>query len=199
MVAPRLSESDYLPRRKTNFRSLLERIADQGDRARQIIRRIRDHVVKRETDRRIENHTIEEASGLALLGVGQGLKLEIRVDDDAKQAVIDKVQIQQVLVNLVRNAAQAMGDSMRRELSIATARAGGMVEISVSDTGPGLPETVRAKLFEPFVTTKPDGMGVGLSVCRTIIEAHGGELRAEDCADGGTIFRLTVPGPSDSP
>ena len=178
----------------------ITRIADEGARARQIIRRIRDHVAKRETERRVENlsNTIEEASGLALLGVGQDLKLEIRVDDDAKEAVIDKVQIQQVLVNLVRNAAQAMDGSARRELSIVTARAGGMVEISVSDTGPGLPETVRAKLFEPFVTTKPDGMGVGLSVCRTIIEAHGGELRAENGANGGAVFRLTIPGSSDS-
>ena len=178
----------------------IKRIADEGDRARQIIRRIRDHVAKRETERRVENlsNTIGEASGLALLGVGQDLKLEIRVDADAKEAVIDKVQIQQVLVNLVRNAAQAMEGSARREISIVTARASDMVEISVSDTGPGLPETVRAKLFEPFVTTKPDGMGVGLSVCRTIIEAHGGELRAENGADGGTVFRFTIPGPSAS-
>ena len=68
-----------------------------------------------------------------------------------------------------------------------------MVEISVADTGPGLPESVRARLFQPFVTTKPNGMGVGLSVCRTIVEAHGGELRAEEGAAGGTVFRLTVP------
>ena len=68
------------------------------------------------------------------------------------------------------------------------------MEISVADTGPGLPKRVRARLFEPFVTTKPNGMGVGLSVCRTIVEAHGGELCAEDGAGGGTIFRLTVPG-----
>ena len=176
----------------------IERIAEQGDRARQIIRRLRDQVAKREATRRVESlsKTIEEASGLALLGVGRGLKLEIRVDQDATEAVIDKVQIQQVLLNLMRNAAEAMDGSPRRELSISTARAGGMVEISVSDTGHGLAESVRARLFEPFVTTKPDGMGVGLSVCRTIIEAHGGKLRAEDGAGGGTIFRLTVPGPS---
>ena len=151
---------------------------------------------KRETERRVESlsKTIEEASSLALLGIGQGLKLNIRVDDDADEAVIDKVQIQQVLLNLVRNAAEAMDGSAQRELSIATARAGGMVEISVADTGPGLPESVRARLFEPFVTTKPNGMGIGLSVSRTIIEAHGGEIRAERGAGGGTVFRLTVPG-----
>ena len=129
-----------------------------------------------------------------MLGIAQGLKLDIRVDDDADEAVIDKVQIQQVLLNLVRNAAEAMDDSPQRELSIATARAGGMVEISVADTGPGLPESVRARLFQPFVTTKPNGMGIGLSVSRTIIEAHGGEIRAEHGAGGGTVFRLTVPG-----
>ena len=174
----------------------VDRIEDQGDRARQIIRRLRDQVTKRETERRVESlsKTIEEASSLALLGIGQGLKLDIRVDDDADEAVIDKVQIQQVLLNLVRNAAEAMDGSAQRELSIATARAGGMVEISVADTGPGLPESVRARLFEPFVTTKPNGMGIGLSVSRTIIEAHGGEIRAERGAGGGTVFRLTVPG-----
>ena len=174
----------------------VDRIEDQGDRARQIIRRLRDQVTKREPERRVESlsKTIEEASSLALLGIGQGLKLDIRVDDDADEAVIDKVQIQQVLLNLVRNAAEAMDGSAQRELSIATARAGGMVEISVADTGPGLPESVRARLFEPFVTTKPNGMGIGLSVSRTIIEAHGGEIRAERGAGGGTVFRLTVPG-----
>ena len=174
----------------------VDRIADQGDRARQIIRRLRDQVTKREPERRVESlsKTIEEASSLALLGIAQGLKLDIRVDDDADEAVIDKVQIQQVLLNLVRNAAEAMDGSAQRELSIATARAGGMVEISVADTGPGLPESVRARLFQPFVTTKPNGMGIGLSVSRTIIEAHGGEIRAERGAGGGTVFRLTVPG-----
>jgi two-component system, LuxR family, sensor kinase FixL len=175
----------------------IERIAEQGNRARQIIQRLRDQVAKREATRRVENlsKTIEEASGLALLGVGRGLKLEIRVDQDATEAIIDKVQIQQVLLNLMRNAAEAMDGTPRRELSISTVRAGGMVEISVSDTGHGLAASVRERLFEPFVTTKPEGMGVGLSVCRTIIEAHGGQLRAEDGAGGGTIFRLTVPGP----
>jgi two-component system sensor kinase FixL len=153
-------------------------------------------VTRREPERRVESlsKTIEEASSLALLGIPQGLKLDIRVDDDADEAVIDKVQIQQVLLNLVRNAAEAMDGSPHRELSIATARAGGMVEISVTDTGPGLPESVRARLFQPFVTTKPNGMGIGLSVSRNIIEAHGGKIRAEHGAGGGTVFRLTVPG-----
>lgn len=173
----------------------IERITEQGNRAQQIVQRLRDFVNKRETERRVESvlKTIEEASGLALIGVGQGLNLDIRVDDSATEAVIDKIQIQQVLLNLMRNALEAMAGSARRELSITTVRAGDMVEISVADTGPGLPESVRARLFQPFVTTKSSGMGVGLSVCRTIVEAHGGELRVEDGAGGGTVFLFTVP------
>jgi len=178
-------------------RQAIERIAEQADRARQIVQRLRDLARKGETERRVESllRTIEEASALALLGVGQGLKLDVHVNSDAAEAVIDKIQIQQVLLNLMRNAAEAMAGFARRELSIATARVGDMVEISVADTGPGLPETVRARLFQPFVTTKSAGMGVGLSVSRTIVEAHGGELRAEDMSGGGTVFRLTVPHP----
>jgi two-component system sensor kinase FixL len=173
----------------------IERITEQGNRAQQIVQRLRDFVNKRETERRVESvlKTIEEASGLALIGVGQGLNLDIRVDDSATEAVIDKIQIQQVLLNLMRNAVEAMAGSARRELSITTVRAGDMVAISVADTGPGLPESVRARLFQPFVTTKSSGMGVGLSVCRTIVEAHGGELRVEDGAGGGTVFLFTVP------
>jgi two-component system sensor kinase FixL len=173
----------------------MARIAQQTDRARQIVRRLRDLVRKGQTEKRLENlpKAIEEASALALIGVGKDLKLDIRVDDDATEAFIDKIQIQQVLLNLMRNAVEAMAGAPRRELSVLAAPAGDMVELRVTDTGPGLPEAVRARLFQPFVTTKPNGIGVGLSVCRTIVEAHGGDLRAEDGRGGGTVFRLTVP------
>lgn len=96
-------------------------------------------------------------------------------------------------MNLMRNALEAMAGLEQRALTIIAARAGEKIEIRVADTGPGLPEQVRDRLFEPFVTTKPDGMGVGLSVCRTIVEAHGGQLSGEDRAGGGTVFRLTIP------
>jgi two-component system sensor kinase FixL len=173
----------------------IERIAEQGDRARQIIRNLRDHARKREMEKRPECvlTIIEEASALARLGAAESLSLTIRVDGDATVAIVDRIQIQQVLLNLIRNAAEAMAGSAQRELSITAARVADMVEISVADSGPGLPESVRARLFQPFVTTKRDGMGVGLSVCRTIVEVHGGELRAEDGVGGGTVFRLTVP------
>jgi two-component system sensor kinase FixL len=172
----------------------MQKVVEQGDRARQIIQRIRDHVSKRATEKQVESllGTIEEASALAMVGV-HGLKLKIQVDEDAREAVIDKIQIQQVLLNLMRNAAEAMAGLARRELSITAIRTKNMIEISVADTGPGLPEAVRARLFQPFVTTKLDGMGVGLSVCHTIVEAHGGALRAEEGRGGGTVFRLTLP------
>jgi two-component system sensor kinase FixL len=173
----------------------IERVAEQADRARQIIRRLRDLVRKSESEKQRESVlvTIEEATALALVGVGQGLKLDIRVAEDASQAMIDKVQIQQVLINLMRNAVEAMATVSKRELTVSATRLGDMVEIRVTDSGPGLPEPVRAKLFQPFVTTKPDGMGVGLSVCRAIVEAHGGELHGGDAVGGGTVFRFTVP------
>jgi two-component system, LuxR family, sensor kinase FixL len=130
---------------------------------------------------------------LALVGTGQDLRLNIRIDQAATEVLIDKVQIQQVLINLIRNALEAMAHSSRPALTISARSVNGMAEISVADTGPGLPESVRARLFQPFVTTKPAGMGVGLSVCHTIIEMHNGQLEAANAEGGGTIFRFTVP------
>jgi two-component system sensor kinase FixL len=179
----------------------MEKVAEQATRARQIIQRLRDLVKRGDAQKQAENVavTIEEASALALAGAGDRVKLRIAIDDDATEAFMDKIQIQQVLLNLMRNAMEAMAGAERRELTIFARRLGGMIEFRVIDTGPGLPETVRARLFQPFVTTKPEGMGVGLSVCHAIIEAHGGELLAEDAPEGGTIFRFTVPRPAGSP
>ena len=173
----------------------MERIAEQAERARQIIQRLRALVRKEQTQRRIENlpRTIEEASALALAGTGHKIRLDLRLNQNATEVVIDKVQIQQVLINLIRNAIEAMDGSSRQQLTITAKRAGDMVEIGVADCGPGLTQTVRARLFQPFVTTKPGGMGIGLSVCRGIVEAHGGEIRAEDAETGGTVFWFTVP------
>jgi two-component system sensor kinase FixL len=113
----------------------------------------------------------------------------------ADSVLVDRVQIQQVLLNLMRNAIEAMADSqsVQRELRISTRLSDeGMVEISVADTGQGISPSVAEQLFRPFVTTKRHGMGVGLSISRTIVEAHGGRLWVEPNPDGGAIFRLTV-------
>jgi len=174
----------------------LERIADQTERTRQIVQRIRDFVKKRDGQMRTENlsHVIDEAVALTRLSIrDKGLTLGVRMDASDLPVEINRVQVQQVLFNLLRNGIEAMQDRPRRELLVATNLVqGGMVQISVADTGPGLPDEVRKKLFEPFVTTKENGMGVGLSVCRAIVEAHRGRMWADDNPGGGTVFRFTV-------
>ena len=176
--------------------SALERIADQANRAREIVQRIRDFVKKRDVKMRAENlsQVIEEAIALTRTSVGDtGLTLDTQIDPAGLQVEIDKIQVQQVLFNLLRNGIEAMQGQQRRELVVATNPVqGGMVQISVADTGPGLPDEVRKRLFQPFVTTKASGMGVGLSVCRAIVEAHQGRLWADDNPGGGTVFRFTV-------
>ena len=136
----------------------------------------------------------EEAAALALLGSGRGVRLTTEFARNLPSVFIDKVQIQQVLLNLIRNAVEAMHDSPRRELAIkALLSEDGVVEISVADSGPGLPQRVREKLFQPFITTKPSGMGVGLSICRGIIEAHGGRMWLSDASAAGADFHFTLP------
>jgi two-component system sensor kinase FixL len=105
----------------------------------------------------------------------------------------DKVQIQQVLLNLMRNAVEAMEGSPRRELVVSTdAAEDDMVTVGVSDTGSGISPDMSSQLFQPFVTTKRHGMGVGLSISRTIVEAHGGRIEVAPNPGGGTVFRFTL-------
>ena len=107
--------------------------------------------------------------------------------------IADRVQIQQVILNLIRNAIEAMEGLPRRELSISTEPADdAMVAVSIADTGTGLAPEIPPKLFEPFISTKSTGMGVGLSISRTIIEAHGGVISAKPNEGGGTVFRFTL-------
>jgi PAS domain S-box-containing protein len=108
----------------------------------------------------------------------------------------DKVQLQQVALNLILNAADALSDSPpdRRQVEVLTAPAGGGVRISVLDRGPGIPEEVLKKIFEPFFTTKAQGMGMGLAISRTIVEHHGGRVRAENRPEGGAAFHVELPG-----
>jgi two-component system sensor kinase FixL len=179
----------------------LQKAADQALRAGEIIRRLRDFVSRGETEVAVENLSklVEEASALALVGAKQhGVRVRFNLSPEADRVFADKVQVQQVLLNLMRNAMEAMAEagSPRRELVISTALVNGdgdMVEASVSDTGPGIAPQIAGQLFQPFVTTKRQGMGVGLSISRTIIEAHGGELRLQTNPGGGAKFTFTLP------
>jgi two-component system sensor kinase FixL len=122
-----------------------------------------------------------------------GTRVFFSFDRRPHLVVVDKVQIQQVILNLMRNALEALRDMEQRDLKITTRAVDAeTVEISVIDTGPGIAPEIAEKLFQPFMTTKRNGMGVGLSISRTIIEAHGGKLWAESNPEGGTIFRLTL-------
>jgi PAS domain S-box-containing protein len=182
---------------------ILAKAGEQTARAAQIIRRLRNFVEKGKTDQRAESlaDMIDEARALATVGAAQqGVKVTVAVTPGADVAVVDKIQIEQVIVNLARNAIEAMAESERRELTIATAlHAPGLIEVRIADTGPGLPDDVARQLFKPFVTTKSHGMGIGLSICQSIIEAHGGKIRAEPNPGGGTVFVFTVPAAQREP
>jgi two-component system sensor kinase FixL len=181
----------------TKIESALDRAAEQAVRAGQIIRRLRDFVSRGESEKRVESLSklIEEAGALGLAGAReQNVRLRFDLDPGADLVLADRVQIQQVLVNLFRNALEAMAQSLRRELVVANARAADdMIEVEVSDTGSGFQDDVIPNLFQTFFTTKDTGMGVGLSISRSIIEAHGGRMWAESNASGGATFRFTLP------
>lgn len=177
-------------------RGALESAAEQALRAGQIIRRLREFVARGESDRQQEDirALTEEASALALVGARElGIRFNFDVAEDVPGVLVDKIQIQQVLLNLMRNAIEAMAESDVRELGVTIDMLGeDMVQIDVADTGSGIRPDIAAQLFQPFVTSKRYGMGVGLSISRTIVEAHGGNLWAEPQTGGGTIFHMTL-------
>lgn len=178
-------------------RELIDKAAEQTGRAGQIIRRLRDFVEKREAFRAEEdlNQTIREAIALALIGASDSnVKVAVDFDPNISPVIMDRIQIQQVVVNLVRNAVEAMQSVERREILIKTGTdEPGYIYASFADTGPGLPEEVASRLFQPFVTTKEKGMGIGLSICQTIVKAHGGRLWAARDGSDGTTFRFRLP------
>ena len=175
----------------------LDRAAEQAIRAGEIIRRLRTFVAREASEKRVESLSkmVEEAGALGLTGAReQGVFLRFNLDPSCDLVLADRVQIQQVLVNLFRNALEAMAPSTHRELIASNTRAADdMIEIAVSDTGSGFAGDALANLFRPFFTTKESGMGVGLSISRTIIETHGGRMWAETNKSGGATFRFTLP------
>ncbi|MGC2201393.1 MAG: PAS domain S-box protein [Stellaceae bacterium] len=177
---------------------MMEKAIAQAQRAGDVIRRLRGFVSKGETERRIHslNQLVEEALALALVGARQrGVRTSLELDHTLAPVLVDHVQIQQVVLNLVRNAVEAMEQVDRRGLTIATRAIAekGMAEIVVADTGPGIAAELADRLFQPFVTTKPTGMGLGLSICREIVEAHHGRLTVAPASSGGAVFRVILP------
>lgn len=175
----------------------LDETARQALRAGDIIRHLREFVTRGDTDKNPQDikKLVEEAGGLALVGSRErGIKTSFVYDHDVRTVIADRVQIQQVLINLMRNGMEAMRDSPTKSLEIRTGRnEAGDAEVTVSDTGPGIASDIEPQLFQPFVTSKPGGMGIGLSISRRIIEAHGGEIRYSQNPKGGAAFSFTLP------
>jgi two-component system, LuxR family, sensor kinase FixL len=186
---------------RLKIENAMDRAAEQAIRAGQIIRRLRDFVSRGESEKRVESLSklIEEAGALGLTGAReQGVRLRFNLNAEHDLVLVDRVQIQQVLVNLFRNALEAMAHSPQRQLIASNAKvADDMIEVAIFDTGPGIPDEVMPNLFQTFYTTKETGMGVGLSISRSIIEAHGGRMWAEANSSGGATFRFTLPAASN--
>ena len=178
-------------------REALDEAAKETIRAGQIVQRLREFIRPGETERRIESlaRLVTEANALALVGSRElGIEVQVRLDPEADEVLVDRIQVQQVLTNLIRNSIDAMMESAVRSLNIGSAAGpGDFVTVTVEDTGTGISPEIAPQLFQPFVSSKRTGMGVGLSICRTIVETQGGRIWCEPRRDGGTAFHFTLP------
>ena len=184
------------------IREIVDDILRDDRRASEVIRRLRNLLTKKPFElRNIDlNQTVAEVLELLSTTARQrGVDFTKALSSTALQIRGDTVQLQQVLVNLIINGMDAMSDTNGgpREIDIRTASVRGFAEVSVSDTGPGISPDKIGNVFDPFFTTKQNGMGIGLSIARTIIEAHGGKIQAENRRDGGAVFRISLPLPSN--
>lgn len=175
----------------------LEKAAEQAGRAGQIIRRLRSYVEKGNVERSAADlgQIVEEAAGLATIGAKvDGIQIAYDLAPNLPAVHVDRIQIQQVVVNLVRNAVEVLANAEQRNLIIRTTAAEpDAQEVAIIDSGPGIAPEVAQQLFKPFVTTKKSGMGIGLSISHSIIEAHGGRIWVEPNPQGGAIFRFHIP------
>jgi two-component system sensor kinase FixL len=165
-------------------------------RASGIIRQMREFLRNRKAERSVQpvNRIVEEACLMALIGAEtEGVMVSSALANDAGEVMADRIQLQQVIVNLIRNAIDAMQETTNKNLRVATVNHGGAIEIRVADTGTGISAEMKKRLFEPFATTKDDGMGIGLSISKSIVEAHQGEIFAVDNQPAGTVFVVKIP------
>lgn len=199
----RLSAEDS---RREEILEAMKKASAQADRAGKIIRRLRDFVNKREPNRAPVGiaEVVDDAIGFAQLDARKaGVDIRVDVPQDLPPVYVDRVMIEQVVLNLVKNGVEAMQPpGPDREITVE-ARVDGehALEVTVSDRGRGFAPEQADSLFMPFYTTKPEGMGMGLSICRTIVEFHGGRLWAQPNPAGGSVFRFTLPlgGRSEGP
>jgi two-component system sensor kinase FixL len=180
-----------------DLEKIFAKVAEQTSRAGAIIKRLRSFIEKREPHRVPEDlgRVIEDAIRLGMTDATErGVELKLDIAPALPEAMIDRIQIQQVLVNLMKNAAEAMENSLRQTITVsATEISEDFLQVSVADTGPGIDREIADKLFQAFVTSKKSGMGMGLNICRSIVESHGGRLWAEANPTGGTVFRFNLP------
>jgi two-component system sensor kinase FixL len=176
---------------------LIEKAVAQLLRAGGIIRNLRDFLQKRECSRAAcdLNEIVEESVALGLAGGADvNIKSRILLDPSTGPVLVDKVQIQQVILNLIRNGIEAMAESQTRELTLSTGPDGpGFAQVTVADSGPGLTQDVIQRLFQPFLTTKGSGMGIGLNICKSIVEDHGGRIWLLADTGRGAAFRVRLP------
>ncbi|MBU3724338.1 MAG: PAS domain S-box protein [Burkholderiaceae bacterium] len=181
---------------------MLTKTAKQAERAGQVIRRIRGFVKRSDPIRRLTDPLTILADTLGLADIDareRGITLIQKLDPSLPMLNVDPILIEQVLLNLVKNGIEAMRDAERRELTIEIILSGEQIVFSVIDCGHGVPKGIRDRLFDSFYTTKSDGMGMGLNICRSIIESHQGRLWFEDNPDGGCTFRFTLPVAASQP
>jgi two-component system, LuxR family, sensor kinase FixL len=182
---------------KERVEEVLDKAANQVFRLSEIMDNLRQFMARGVTEKTPQNlnDVVRTACEFTdALARESGVTTTVHLDAENDWVVINRVQIQQVVVNLKRNAVEAMQGCKRREMAVSTRLVDGdKIRVDVADTGPGLAETVRSKLFEPFTTTKPHGLGVGLSISHSIIEAHQGKLWAEDNPGGGAVFSFVLP------
>jgi len=181
----------------------IRRIAEQAERAGRVIKSVHDFVRRRNQEREpVAPQSLLDAIMplVSLQARKRRVQVDLRLRPGLPQVVCDRTMVEQVLLNLTRNAMQAMDAVPMPAMVIDVQRSGpggeegdGWVTFSVADVGTGIPEEIQKQLFTPFFTTKPEGMGLGLSLCRTVVEQHGGSLGFQPNSPRGTIFRFTLP------
>jgi len=191
----RLENGEY---KEADLLAAMQKASFQAERAGKIIRRIRDFVRKSEPRRAavVLAEIVDDAMGFAEIDAKKAMvRIHRDIDRELPPVFADRIMIEQVMLNLIKNAIDAMVDvpEDERQLRLSARQVDGMIEVSVSDRGHGILVEDAERLFTPFYTTKSEGMGMGLNICRSIIEFHDGRLWTESNPEGGTVFRFTLP------